>query len=104
MIRTLIMREILGGVRSFRFVVVALILAVLVSSSLVCHVPGLCAASGELCPFSSPEDGEKTMIAPPAVLSIFVKGLDEVIGRSYALKYGGQITPGGTPKISQRPV
>lgn len=97
MIRTIIQKEIFAGIRSFRFTVVALLLVMLISSSMFVMYRDYMQRM-ENYTLLSPKDGEKTMIVQPAVLSIFVKGLDEVIGRSYAVSFGGQISPGGTDK------
>lgn len=43
-----------------------------------------------------PKENKKIAIIPPTPLSIFVKGLDETMGRSYRIQFGGQIEPGST--------
>jgi len=95
MIVTVMKKEILGNVLSFKFAVVSFLLAVLVSASLYIMYNDF-ALRVDNYEILRPVENKKIAVIPPAPMSIFVKGLDEAMGKSFRIQFGGQIEPGKT--------
>jgi len=93
MIMTIARKEIHENVVSFKFAVITLLvtLTVLASMFIMYRDYQLRMENYEIL---RPSSKEPVAIVPPTPLSIFVKGLDETIGRSYRIWFGGQIQVG----------
>ena len=93
MIRTIAGKEIHENVVSFKFAVITLLvtMTVLASMFIMYRDYQLRIENYEIL---RPSSKEPIAIVSPTPLSIFVKGLDETIGRSYRIWFGGQIQVG----------
>ena len=93
MILTVAKKEIQENVYSFKFTAITLLILVSVLASIfIMHRDyQLRMENYEIL---RPSSKEPIAIIPPTPLSIFVKGLDETIGRSYRMFFGGQIQVG----------
>lgn len=101
MTEAIIKKEILENILSFRFMIITLLLAILISTSMyvMYHDYELRLENYEIL---RPNGKEPIAIIPPAPLSIFAKGLDESIGRSYIIRFGGQINVGSKQQSINR--
>ena len=93
MILTIVKKEIQQNLKSFKFMVITLLILVTVLSSLYIMYNDYLLRV-ENYEILRPTSKEPIAITPPTPLSIFVKGLDETIGRSYRIWFGGQIQVG----------
>ena len=93
MILTIAKKEIQQNLKSFKFMVITLLILVTVLSSLYIMYNDYLLRV-ENYEILRPISKQPIAIVPPTSLSIFVKGLDESIGRSYNIRFGGQITVG----------
>ena len=90
---TIAKKEILQNLTSFKFMVITLLImvTVLVSIFIMYNDYKLRVENYEIL---RPSSGEPIAIVPPTPLSIFIKGLDGTLGRSYKIEFGGQIQVG----------
>lgn len=93
MIGTVIKKEILENIHSFKFVVITLLSVILVLTSIFVMYRDY-QLRLENYEILRPTSSQPVAIIPPSPLSIFAKGLDENMGRSYEVKFGGQIMVG----------
>ena len=93
MIGTVIKKEILENIHSFKFVVITLLSVILVLTSIFVMYRDY-QLRVENYEVLRPDSGQPVAIIPPTPLSIFAKGLDENMGRSYEVQFGGQINVG----------
>jgi len=90
---TIIKKEIQENLYSYKFTVVTLLIMVAIFASLFIMYRDY-QLRVENYEILRPTSKEPIAITPPTPLSIFVKGLDETIGRSYRMFFGGQIQVG----------
>ena len=93
MISTVIKKEILENIHSFKFVVITLLSVILVLTSIFVMYRDY-QLRVENYEVLRPDSSQPVAIIQPTPLSIFAKGLDENMGRSYEVKFGGQIMVG----------
>ncbi|MCE5251675.1 ABC transporter permease [bacterium] len=93
MIRHIALKEILNNLYSFKFIVVTLLMVVTMIMSLFIMYNDY-QLRMENYEILRPSSKEPVAIVPPTPLSIFVRGLDETIGRSYLVRFAGQIEVG----------
>lgn len=86
-------KEILENLHSYKFAVITLLSVVLVFTSLFVMYRDY-ALRLENYEILQPTSKQPVAIVQPTPLSIFVKGLDENMGRSYEVRFGGQIMVG----------
>jgi ABC-type transport system involved in multi-copper enzyme maturation permease subunit len=93
MIKTIIKKEILENLLSFKFSIVTIFSVILIFTSVfIMHRDyQLRVENYEIL---QPQPRQPIAIIPPTPLSIFAKGLDETMGRSYEIRFGGQIRVG----------
>jgi ABC-type transport system involved in multi-copper enzyme maturation permease subunit len=94
MILTIARKEILHNLQSLKFLFVTILMLVTISASLFVMYRDY-RLRVENYEILRPGPKEPVAIVPPTPLSIFVRGLDENIGRSYQITFGGQIQVGG---------
>ena len=93
MIGTVVKKEILENIHSFKFVVITLLSVILVLTSIFVMYRDY-QLRVENYEVLRPDSSQPVAIIQPTPLSIFAKGLDENMGRSYEVKFGGQIMVG----------
>jgi len=93
MIRTIVKKEIQQNIKSFKFTIATLLILVTVLSSLYIMYNDYLLRV-ENYEILKPTSKQPIAIVPPTPLSIFVKGLDKTMGRSYRIEFGGQIQVG----------
>ncbi len=93
MIGTVIKKEILENIHSFKFVVITLLSVILVLTSIFVMYRDY-QLRVENYEVLRPDSSQPVAIIPPTPLSIFAKGLDENMGRSYEVRFGGTIGVG----------
>ena len=93
MIWTIIKKEILENLLSYKFIIITIFSTVLVLTSIFIMYRDY-QLRLENYEILQPESKQPIAIIPPTPLSIFVKGLDESMGRSYEIRFGGQIQVG----------
>ena len=93
MIGTVIKKEILENIHSFKFVVITLLSVILVLTSIFVMYRDY-QLRLENYEVLRPTSSQPVAIIPPTPLSIFAKGLDENMGRSYEVRFGGTIGVG----------
>ncbi|HUU28121.1 MAG TPA: ABC transporter permease subunit [archaeon] len=93
MLRTIIKKEILENLYSYKFTVITLLTAVLVLTSIFVMYRDY-ELRLENYEILRPTAKQPVAIIPPTPLSIFAKGLDENMGRSYEIRFGGQVMVG----------
>ncbi len=93
MLWTLIRKEIQENLYSFKFLIVFLLLTVLMLTSVFVMYQDY-RVRMENYEVLRPKPTQPFVIVPPTPLSIFVKGLDENMGRSFEITFGGQIQVG----------
>jgi len=93
MLKTIIKKEILENISSYKFTIVTLLSIVLILTSLFIMSRDY-QLRMENYEILRPEPNDPTALVPPTPLSIFAKGLDENLCRSYQIRFGGQIEVG----------
>ena len=93
MIGTVVKKEILENIHSFKFVVITLLSVILVLTSIFVMYRDY-QLRVENYEVLRPDSSQPVAIIPPTPLSIFAKGLDENMGRSYEVRFGGTIGVG----------
>ncbi len=93
MFGTIIKKEIRENLYSYKFLVVFILLTVLFGTSLFVMYKDY-RLRQENYEILRPKSNQPIAITPPNPLSIFVKGLDESMGRSFEIRFGGQIGVG----------
>ena len=93
MIGTVVKKEILENIHSFKFVVITLLSVILVLTSIFVMYRDY-QLRVENYEVLRPDSSQPVAIIQPTPLSIFAKGLDENMGRSYEVRFGGQINVG----------
>ena len=93
MLWTITKKEILENLLSFKFAIITIFSIVLILTSIFIMYRDY-QLRLENYEILQPESNQPIAIIPPTPLSIFVKGLDETIGRSYRIWFGGQIQVG----------
>ncbi len=93
MLTSIIKKEILHNLSSYKFTIIIIlsIVLILVSLFIMYRDYQLRVENYEIL---RPKSSEPIAIAPPTPLSIFAKGLDENLTRSYEIRFGGQIRVG----------
>ncbi len=93
MLKSIIKKEILQNLTSYKFTIIIIlsIVLILVSMFIMSRDYKLRVENYEIL---QPKSNEPIAIAPPSPLSIFAKGLDENLTRSYEIRFGGQIRVG----------
>ncbi len=93
MIGTIILKEIRSNLNSYKFTIITLLSLLLILTSLFIMVKDY-QQRLENYEILRPETGDATALVKPTPLSIFAKGLDENLCRSYQIRFGGQINVG----------
>lgn len=93
MIGTIIKKEILENISSYKFTIIILLSTVLVLTSIFIMVRDY-EMRTENYEILKPESDDATALVKPTPLSIFAKGLDENLCRSHQIRFGGQIMVG----------
>jgi ABC-type transport system involved in multi-copper enzyme maturation permease subunit len=93
MIRTIIKKEILENILSYKFTIIILLSTVLILTSIFIMVRDY-ELRIENYDILGPETDDATALVKPTALSVFAKGLDENLCRSYQIRFGGQILVG----------
>jgi hypothetical protein len=98
MLRFIIKQEILQNLTSYKFTIIIIlsIVLILVSMFIMYRDYQLRAENYEIL---QPKSNEPIAIVPPTPLSIFAKGLDENLTRSYEIRFGGQIRVGSKQQL-----
>jgi len=93
MLKSIIKKETLHNLTSYKFTIIIIlsIVLILVSMFIMYRDYQLRVENYEIL---QPKSNEPIAIAPPSPLSIFAKGLDENLTRSYEIRFGGQIRVG----------
>lgn len=93
MLKSIIKKEILYNLTSYKFTIIIIlsIVLILVSMFIMYRDYQLRVENYEIL---QPKSNEPIAIIPPTPLSIFAKGLDENLARSYEIRFGGQIRVG----------
>lgn len=95
MIRIIAQKEILQILKSFKFTIITLLILVSMMSSLFIMYNDFTLRRDNYS-ILLPKENKKIAVIAPTPLSIFVKGLDETMGKSFRIGFGGQIEPGRT--------
>jgi len=93
MLRSIIHKEMLENLFSYKFSIVVVLSTILILVSIFVMYRDYCLAVGNY-EILQPKANEAIAIIPPTPLSVFVKGLDENLCRSYEITFGGQIKVG----------
>ncbi len=93
MVWTITKKEILENLLSFKFAIITIFSMVLILTSIFIMYRDY-QLRLENYEILHPESNQPIAIIPPTPLSIFVKGLDESMGRSYEIRFGGQVRVG----------
>lgn len=93
MVWTITKKEILENLLSFKFAIITIFSMVLILTSIFIMYRDY-QLRLENYEILQPESNQPIAIIPPTPLSIFVKGLDESMGRSYEIRFGGQVLVG----------
>ena len=93
MLRSIIRKEMLENLFSYKFSIIVILSTILILVSIFVMYRDYCLAM-ENYEILQPKSGEPIAIIPPTPLSIFAKGLDENLCRSYEITFGGQIKVG----------
>jgi ABC-type transport system involved in multi-copper enzyme maturation permease subunit len=93
MLKSIIKKEILQNLTSYKFTIIIIlsIVLILVSLFIMYRDYQLRVENYEIL---QPKSNEPIAIIPPTPLSIFARGLDENLARSYEIRFGGQIRVG----------
>jgi ABC-type transport system involved in multi-copper enzyme maturation permease subunit len=93
MLKSIIRKEILSNLFSYKFSIIIILSTILILVSIFVMYRDYC-LSLENYEILQPKSNEAIAIIPPTPLSVFVKGLDENLCRSYEIEFGGQIKVG----------
>jgi ABC-type transport system involved in multi-copper enzyme maturation permease subunit len=93
MLKSIIKKEILHNLTSYKFTIIIILSTVLILVSLFIMYRDY-QQRVENYEILQPKSNEPIAIIPPTPLSIFAKGLDENLTRSYEIRFGGQIRVG----------
>jgi ABC-type transport system involved in multi-copper enzyme maturation permease subunit len=93
MLKSIIRKEILNNLFSYKFSIIIILSTILILVSIFVMYRDYCLAL-ENYGVLRPKSNESIAIIPPTPLSIFAKGLDENLCRSYEIGFGGQIRVG----------
>ena len=93
MLGTIITKEIRENIGSYKFLVIFLLLTALFGTSFFVMYKDF-RLRQENYEILRPQTNQPIAIIPPNPMSIFVKGLDESMGRSFEVRFGGQIRVG----------
>ena len=93
MLRSIIRKEMLENLFSYKFSIIVILSTILILVSIFVMYRDYCLAM-ENYEILQPKSGEPIAIIRPTPLSIFAKGLDENLCRSYEIDFGGQIKVG----------
>jgi len=93
MVWTITKKEILENLLSFKFAIITIFSIVLILTSIFIMYRDY-QLRLENYEILQPESNQPIAIIPPAPMSIFVKGLDESMGRSYEIRFGGRVRVG----------
>jgi len=93
MLKTIIKKEILENISSYKFTIIILLTTVLILTSIFIMYRDY-RLRMENYEILQPDSDDPTALVRPTPLSIFVKGLDENLCRSYQIRFGGQIVVG----------
>ncbi|MFZ2146486.1 MAG: ABC transporter permease subunit [Sedimentisphaerales bacterium] len=93
MLKSIIRKEILNNLLSYKFSIIIILSTILILVSIFVMYRDYCLAL-ENYGVLQPKSNEAIAIIPPTPLSIFAKGLDENLCRSYEIRFGGQIRVG----------
>ena len=93
MLKSIIRKEILNNLFSYKFSIIVILSTILILVSIFVMYRDYCLAL-ENYGVLQPKSNEAIAIIPPTPLSIFAKGLDENLCRSYEIRFGGQIRVG----------
>ncbi|MCK5147464.1 ABC transporter permease subunit [bacterium] len=93
MLKTIIIKEIQATISSFKFAVITILSTTLILTSFFIMTNDYLARL-ENYEILQPQDNDPTALIKPTPLSIFAKGLDENLCRSYQIHFGGQIIVG----------
>jgi len=91
MLKSIIRKEILSNLLSYKFSIIIILSTILILVSIFVMYRDYCLAL-ENYRVLQPKSNEAIAIIPPTPLSIFAKGLDENLCRSYEIGFGGQIS------------
>lgn len=93
MLKSIIKKEILQSLTSYKFTIIIMLATVLILVSLFVMYRDY-QLRLENYEILQPKSNEPIAIIPPTPLSIFARGLDENLTRSYEIRFGGQIRVG----------
>lgn len=93
MLKSIIKKEILQNLTSYKFTIIIVLATVLILVSLFIMYRDY-QLRLENYEILQPKSNEPIAIIPPTPLSIFARGLDENLTRSYEIRFGGQIRVG----------
>jgi len=93
MMGAIVKKEILKNLTSYKFTIIVILSTVLILTSIFLMYRDYLLRL-ENYGMLQPESTEATAIVKPTPLSIFAKGLDENLCRSYSIRFGGQIAVG----------
>ena len=93
MIGSIIDKEIKENLLSYKFTIIIILSTLLILTSIFIMYRDY-QLRFENYEILQPESGEPAAIIPPTPLSLFAKGLDENLCRSYEIQFGGQIRVG----------
>jgi len=88
MIRTIVRKEILANLLSYKFFIVILLSSILIFTSLFVMGRDFKGRTADY-QLIKPQPGEPIAVLPPNPLSVFAKGLEDSITRSYELNFNG---------------
>jgi len=93
MLKSIIRKEILSNLLSYKFSIIIILSTILILVSIFVMYRDYCLA-WENYEILQPKSNEAIAIIPPTPLSIFAEGLDKNLCRSYEIDFGGQIRVG----------
>jgi len=93
MLKSIIRKEILNNLFSYKFSIIIILSTILILVSIFVMYRDYCLAL-ENYGILQPKSNEAIAIVPPTPLSIFAKGLDKNLCRSYEIGFAGQIKVG----------
>ena len=93
MLKSIIKKEILHNLTSYKFTIIIILSTVLILVSLFIMYRDY-QQRVENYEILQPKSNEPIAIIPPTPLSIIARGLDENLTRSYEIRFGGQIRVG----------
>jgi len=93
MLRSIIRKEMLENLFSYKFSIIVIFSTILILVSIFVMYRDYCLAMDNY-EILQPKPGEKIAIIRPTPLSVFAKGLEDNLCRSYEIDFGGQIKVG----------